>query len=247
MADGRDPVPVQKDCRGLRITLQEFKSHPGHLPVVLVDCEALAGDIDRRLQCLLQWQAAVGKCKLDKRSRNPGDTRRQRPLERILRRLAIAADIHLPAGSEGSSLTCIEHRGHPLFRPVQQVESATANSRGVGLDHSQNCCYRDGRIEGIASLPEDTHTGLCGRRVRGGDSRCRRLCRGSGKQCRSRQNEKKCEQSLPDQHFTLSQREGNCLLSAMASATCLRKAPLTCWLISRQKGCHVPLRFTNPA
>ncbi len=87
-----------------------------------------------------------------------------------LRRFAIAADIHIPAGGKWRPLTGIEHGGKVIFRLVEQVESPAADARGVGFNHGKGSCHRDGCIEGVASLSQNAHSGLCRCRVRGCNS-----------------------------------------------------------------------------
>ena len=58
-----------------------------------------------------------------------------------------------------------------VARPVQQSETATAQSRRMGFHYRQHCRHSHGGIEGIAAALEHLMAGGGGQRMRRGDGR----------------------------------------------------------------------------
>ena len=52
---------------------------------------------------------------------------------------------------------------------MQQPESATADTRTVGLHDRQRRCYSNRRIEGIPPFLQNIQTGICRQRVCAGN------------------------------------------------------------------------------
>ena len=131
-----------------------------HLPFVAngrlqarIQGKALARQANRRPQAFLQRQFAEAPGQVFEGrglARNSGRQRpgHRRPCDGIARRV----QVHVARGGPGRLFARIEHGLEAVGLPVQQVESAAAETRTGGFDHRQRRRHRDRRIEGVAAL-----------------------------------------------------------------------------------------------
>ena len=77
----------------------------------------------------------------------------------------------------------------PIARPVQQPEPATADPGRIRLHDPERSRHRDGRVEGITTLPQHLHTRLCGERMGTRDGRLAGCLRRAGRDRAERQQE----------------------------------------------------------
>ena len=155
-----------------------------------VDIEAIAREGNRRRQQPAQRQFAVALGKMHHARRHPGNTDGGAALQsRARHELVVRVQIHVQLDRGRRSLACVHHHLLAVGGPVQQPETAAAESRRIGFDHRQHRGNGHRRVERVAALLQDFVTRLGRQRVRGSDRRARRHVRARGGQHKADERE----------------------------------------------------------
>ena len=167
---GRRLAVHEELARGRLGSAQGVGPKSGEASVVGVHVESIPRERGGGRQAPLQGQATVALTQVDEGGRDSGDARRQGAVQRQLgNEPARRVQIQVPMGREGSSLAPVDHHLMTVGGPVEQPESASAESRSVGLDHAEGGAHRDGRVEGVPARGEDRDPRPGGRGVGGRD------------------------------------------------------------------------------
>jgi hypothetical protein len=158
-----DPLPLRReiavpeqDLGGIGPLPQGLQAEVRHLQEGGIDGKTILRQPDRGNETLGEAQATVALGHVHERSRDAGNGRRKRAIQRQSGyQLAVRVHEEVRVCRARSRLSRIQHQRARVVRRVQQEEAAAPEARTMRLDDTEGGSGRDRGIEGVAPGGQD--------------------------------------------------------------------------------------------